>query len=531
MKTKENIKTKKEAITAQKNMAYLGLFNSIDHKKEGIIQPYQFWNELKSHGILVDDPRLKDINDNFKKEKLKNRKGITFELFSKCIDQSILLTKSLKGELVIPDFKSFTDEIITIYNKLEKNLSGSVANYIPQLARVNPDQFAVSICTIDGQRFDYGDFNTDFCLQSTCKPINYCIAHESLGESVVHKHIGREPSGRSFNEMALNNDGLPHNPLINSGAIMCSSLIERHAPISDRFDLVMKTWSELSGGFNPSFNNSVYLSEKQTADRNFALAYFMREKNAFPENTNLIETLEFYFQCCSIEVKSPSMASAAATLANGGVNPLTGKNVFNSSTVKNCLSLMNSCGMYDFSGEYAFKIGFPAKSGVSGAMMIVIPNVMGICVWSPNLDELGNSVRGVEFSKMFGERFNFHNYDSLINSNDKLDPRKSKYENKIDGVISLIYAASLGDIDEIKKLEARGIDLNSSDYDGRTALHLAASEGHKEVVEYLINRNTTANLKDRWGGSPIEDAKRSNHRNIVKILEEYLSNQFKSENK
>ena len=225
------------------------------------------------------------------------------------------------------------------------------------------------------------------------------------------------------------------------------------------------------------------------------------------------------------------MASAAATLANGGVNPLTGKNVFNSSTVKNCLSLMNSCGMYDFSGEYAFKIGFPAKSGVSGAMMIVIPNVMGICVWSPNLDELGNSVRGVEFSKMFGERFNFHNYDSLINSNDKLDPRKSKYENKIDGVISLIYAASLGDIDEIKKLEARGIDLNSADYDGRTALHLAASEGHKEVVEYLINRNTTANLKDRWGGSPIEDAKRSNHRNIVKILEEYLSNQFKSENK
>ena len=164
-------------------------------------------------------------------------------------------------------------------------------------------------------------------------------------------------------------------------------------------------------------------------------------------------------------------------------------------------------------------------------MMIVIPNVMGICVWSPNLDELGNSVRGVEFSKIFGERFNFHNYDSLINGNDKLDPRKSKYENKIDGVISLIYAASLGDIDEIKKLEARGIDLNSADYDGRTALHLAASEGHKEVVEYLINRNTTANLKDRWGGSPIEDAKRSNHRNIVKILEEYLSNQFKPENK
>ena len=144
------------------------------------------------------------------KRSKEDRQPLTrvFDEFIESKGQSInpfltLFTSRLKGELVIPDFKSFSDEIITIYNKLEKNLSGSVANYIPQLARVNPDQFAVSICTIDGQRFDYGDFNTDFCLQSTCKPINYCIAHESLGESVVHKHIGREPSGRSFNELAL----------------------------------------------------------------------------------------------------------------------------------------------------------------------------------------------------------------------------------------------------------------------------------------------------------------------------------------
>ena len=257
---------------------------------------------------------------------------------------------------------------------------------------------------------------------------------------------------------------------------------------------------------------------------NFALAYFMSEKKAFPENTDLIETLEFYFQCCSIELKSPSMASAAATLANGGVNPLTGKKVFSASTAKNCLSLMNSCGMYDFSGEYAFKIGFPAKSGVSGAMLIVIPNVMGICVWSPNLDELGNSVRGVEFSKKLGERFNFHNYDSLINNNDKIDPRKNKYENKIDNVIGLIYAASHGDVDEIKKIEAKGIDLNSADYDGRTALHLAASEGQAEVVEYLIRRKVKADVKDRWGGTPSKDAKRGKHKIIVELLENYLAN-------
>tara|TARA_B100000123_G_C25687660_1_gene409301 strand:- start:517 stop:966 length:450 start_codon:yes stop_codon:yes gene_type:complete len=149
---------------------------------------------------------------------------------------------------------------------------------------------------------------------------------------------------------------------------------------------------------------------------------------------------------------------------------------------------------------------------------------MGICVWSPNLDELGNSVRGVEFSKRLGERFNFHNYDSLINNDEKIDPRKKKYENKIDNVIALIYAASHGDIDEIKKIEAKGIDLNSADYDGRTALHLAASEGQQEVVEYLIQRNVKGDLKDRWGGTPVKDAKRVKNVKIVQLLENYLAN-------
>ena len=153
--------------------------------------------------------------------------------------------------------------------------------------------------------------------------------------------------------MALNKDGLPHNPLINSGAIMSCALLKPELDMSDRFDHVLKTWEDLSGGIKPSFNNSVYLSERKTADRNFALAYFMSESDAFPENTNLVETLEFYFQCCSIEVTASAMANAASTLANGGMQPQTGQQIFDPNTVKNCLSLMNSCGMYDFSGEFS----------------------------------------------------------------------------------------------------------------------------------------------------------------------------------
>ena len=525
MATKQRVRSKNNSNISDvsKGLVLEALFSSIDTSKTGVITSVQFWNELKKRGILSDDPRLSDVKNAFDKACTGSEKVIDFSLFCETIKHALLVHKTLRGELCIPDFSGFCDEITDIFKEVKSNVNGNVANYIPQLARVNPKYFAVSICTIDGQRFSHGDTNTSFCLQSTCKPINYCIAHEELGEEKVHQHIGREPSGRSFNEMALNSDGLPHNPLINSGAIMCSSLIRRNIPIADRFDEVIKTWTELSGDVEPTFNNSVYLSEKQTADRNFALAYFMRENKAFPENTNLIETLEFYFQCCSIEVKSDSMPSAAATLANGGVNPLTGKKVFSDGRAKNCISLMNSCGMYDFSGEYAFKIGFPAKSGVSGALLIVIPNVMGICIWSPKLDELGNSVRGVEFSKKLGERFSFHNYDSLINNSEKKDPRRHKYESKMDNVINLIYAASCGDIDEIKRIEAKGVDLNVSDYDGRTALHLAASEGQFEVVDYLIKRKVNVNAKDRWGGTPLKDAKKSNHVDICNKIEKYLS--------
>ena len=147
-------------------------------------------------------------------------------------------------------------------------------------------------------------------IQKTCfvrslrDPINYCLALEEQGLDKVHQHVGHEPSGRSFNELTLNSQGLPHNPLINSGAIMCSSLIQPNKSTADRFEHVLQTWKRGCHSKNIRFNNSVYLSERETADRNFALAYFMRENKAFPENTDLYKTLEFYFQCCSIETNS-----------------------------------------------------------------------------------------------------------------------------------------------------------------------------------------------------------------------------------
>jgi glutaminase len=175
--------------------------------------------------------------------------------------------------------------------------------------------------------------------------------------------------------------------------------------------------------------------------------------------------------------------------------------------------------MYDFSGEFAFTIGLPAKSGVSGALMLVVPEVMGISIWSPRLDTLGNSVRAIEFCKQLVTKYNFHTYDSMTRGqNNKRDPRLKKNQTRIEGVVNLCWAASQGDLSEVQKLAACGVDLDGADYDGRTALHLAASEGHAHVVEYLVSKGVGLSPVDRWGGTPLADAERNSHEEAVRIL-------------
>lgn len=491
------------------------LFCALSQDGRERIERDQLYLAFRSMGILEGDPRLKS----FFKEILANDPSIDFEAFQRiCGSNPCLVEQVIRKEMIIPDFPRFSAEISEIFHKTRTENRGSVASYIPQLKRVNPDLYGVSLCTIDGQRLSLGEADEPYVVQSCCKPIGYCLALEEQGEQVVHRHVGREPSGHGFNELTLNGQGLPHNPMINAGAIMCCSLIKKGWPISDRFDYVLGMWERLSGNARPVFNNSVYLSERQTADRNFALGYFMRENGAFPAETDLTETLEFYFQCCSIEMTCESMSVVAATLANAGICPITGQRVLTPDTVKNCLSLMYSCGMYDFSGEFAFTVGLPAKSGVSGALLLVVPGLMGMAIWSPRLDDLGNSVRALAFCKELVAHFNFHNYDGLVRYTDKKDPRLRKNAPKLDGVVALCWAANQGDLDEIKRLVATGINLNETDYDGRCALHLAASEGHLNIVEYLLAHGVSKDNKDRWGNKPIDDARREGHRQVETIL-------------
>ncbi|KJE93435.1 glutaminase [Capsaspora owczarzaki ATCC 30864] len=493
------------------------MFKSFREPKLQKVSRSTFLAALASNGILEDDPRLQSVIASMRKfDDLMD-----YEQFSQAIwPEHRFLCEILQGNLAIPDFEYFRQEICDIFETTKRFTSGNVASYIPQLARVNPEQYAAAICTIDGQRFAVGDTKAEFCVQSCSKPISYALALEERGHDKVHQHVGREPSGVRFNELTLNHEHKPHNPMINSGAIMTCSLIQPEMDMADRFTYVVEKWTAMAGGGRIGFSNATYLSERQTADRNFALAYFMRENHGFPVEVekNLTEILEFYFQCCSLECNVQTLSVIAGTLANGGICPITNEQVLRPETVRAVLSMMYSCGTYDFSGEFAFKIGIPAKSGVAGALMVVVPNIMGLCIWSPRLDKLGNSVRGIEFCKELCNRFNFHNFDESVHARGKIDPRLPKNHQRHRQMIELCFAASQGDLSAIRRALQKGGGLNECDYDGRTPLHLAASEGHTRVVKYLFQHGAHINPMDRWGNTPLDDAKREQRVDVVELL-------------
>ncbi|KAJ4933358.1 hypothetical protein JOQ06_030190 [Pogonophryne albipinna] len=321
----------------------------------------------------------------------------------------------------------------------------------------------------------------------------------------------------------------------------------------------MNFLKRMAGNEYVGFSNATFQSERESGDRNFAIGYYLKEKKCFPDGTDMTSVLDFYFQLCSIEVTCESASVMAATLANGGICPITGERVLSPEAVRNTLSLMHSCGMYDFSGQFAFHVGLPAKSGVAGGILLVVPNVMGIMCWSPPLDKMGNSVRGIQFCTDLVELFNFHNYDNLKHFAKKHDPRREggdqrfffgpmDYESlqqelalkaplwkkvapteshqdsstTVKSVINLLFAAYTGDVSAMRRFALSSVDMEQRDYDSRTALHVAAAEGHTEVVRFLLEAcKVNPVSRDRWGNTPLEGAVLFGHPDVVAILQSY----------
>ena len=282
---------------------------------------------------------------------------------------------------------------------------GELASYIPELTKADPSWLGICLVTMDGVAYSVGDTGQLFTIQSISKPFVYATALADRGVDFLASKIGVEPSGDAFNSISLDpRTGAPINPMINAGAIATTSLIAGETPEMQwqRIEDSLATFT----GRNITVDIDVFRSESDTGFRNRAIAWMLK-------NFGIIEgdpmvSLENYFKQCSILVDCQDIAFMAATLANGGIHPLTGKRALPEEHVERVLSVMATCGMYDYSGNWLYEVGMPAKSGVGGGIIAVLPGRFGIGIFSPLLDAKGNSVRGIEACKRISRDFRLH---------------------------------------------------------------------------------------------------------------------------
>ncbi len=312
-------------------------------------------------------------------------------------------------------FQAFLDDLHSKYKSITE---GVVANYIPELAKVNPDLFSICIVTVNGDIYSVGNYNQLFTIQSISKVFVYGLALEDHGRDYVLTRVGVEPTGDAFNSIILDEQSKrPYNPMVNAGAIATTSLIKGKGA-TERLNRLLAMYKRYIGD-DVFVDISVFTSERSTGHRNRAMGHLMLNFGMIEEPIE--EALDLYFQQCAVMVSCKDLAVMAATLANKGANPLTKQQAIDSSCIKDILSVMYTCGMYNFAGEWAYKVGIPAKSGVSGGIIAVVPNLMGIAVFSPPLDSRGNSVRGVKVCEELSQHLGLHQFECSSKSSQFLD--------------------------------------------------------------------------------------------------------------
>jgi glutaminase len=285
---------------------------------------------------------------------------------------------------------------------------GKVADYIPELALAKPEWFGISVVTVDGQTYEVGDHDQSFSIQSVSKPFVFGQALDDHGREAVLKKVGVEPTGEAFNAIVLDEaSNRPFNPLVNAGAIATADLIHGK-DFADRIKRMMAMFGRYAGR-ELYVDNSIFLSERTTGHRNRAISHLMLNFGMVSEQ--IADSLELYFQQCSVLINARDLAVMGATLANAGVNPLTKTRAIEQQHVKDVLSVMFTCGMYDYAGEWGYRVGLPAKSGVGGGICAVVPGIAGIGIFSPPLDARGNSVRGIKVCEELSARFGLHAFE------------------------------------------------------------------------------------------------------------------------
>ena len=298
------------------------------------------------------------------------------------------------------------DEIINTNRKYTNY--GQVASYIPELKNAKRDDLGICIIDKDNNVYKAGSYNKKFTIQSISKPIILAMALMDNDWSYVFSKVGMEPSGDPFNsimKLETNDTKKPSNPMINAGAIVTTSLIKGSSS-EEKEERMLKFFRTLANNDNLGINYDVYKSEKLTGDRNRAMAYLLKNDGFIDGDVE--EILDLYFKQCSIEIDVVDLARIGINLAMYGKNIETGEQLIDERVSRIIKTFMVTCGMYDASGEFAIKVGIPAKSGVGGGIMASVPNTMGIGVYGPALDKKGNSIAGVKILEELSNRYNLN---------------------------------------------------------------------------------------------------------------------------
>jgi len=278
--------------------------------------------------------------------------------------------------------------------------------YGPESAADEQDRFAICLARTDGEVFSVGEALQPFALQSLSKVFVYGLALADRGRERVLERVGVEPSGDAFDSIVFDErNHRPHNPMVNAGALVTSDLVHGSGP-DEKLARILAVLRLSAANQDLEVDQRTFRREMRRADRNRATAYLMRSQSMLEGDVEAI--LALYLQQCSVMVTCRDLAVMAATLANGCVNPLTGERVLPRARVRDVISVMYTCGMYDAAGQWTYDVGVPAKSGVSGAILAVVPGKGGIGVYSPGLDAYGNSVRGIRVCEEISDRLGLH---------------------------------------------------------------------------------------------------------------------------
>lgn len=326
-------------------------------------------------------------------------------------------------------FESYLQELL---DEIRADASGDVATYIPELGRADPNWFGIAICTVDGHVYEVGDTAVDFTIQSVSKPFIYGLALQERGLDEVLSRVGVEPSGNTFNAIVVDGSNRPFNPMVNAGAIVSTAM-------SRSEDQVVGLLGRFAGR-ELSIDEAVYQSERITGDRNRAIGYLMSSFELMGDDASA--AIDRYFRQCSVSVTCNDLAIMAGTLANRGLNPVTSVRALGEAEVESVISVMSSCGMYDASGEWMLRVGMPAKSGVSGAVIAVMPGQFGIAVFSPLLDHHFNSVRGLQVCERMSAEFTLH---------------PMRFQADVGGVIRRIYTCTAARSSRLRPVEESAV--------------------------------------------------------------------------